>query len=204
MGNPPAANFHATAVWWWTCVLTEPCVPTRCRNPFSRNKIGKLTFWIALVHAYVAPVPWSGINLAMHICMQEKILMKWRLTSSGIDTIVSKENITWILGLNNSRWKEHVPPKCQFLCTWLHGIISQKATFTASATISQTVMWCGKWCGFHYFTVMCPNVCILVRRTLPNCALDLLIKRHCSVHTVCTYWHQMVFIMAGDKKFQNE
>jgi hypothetical protein len=28
----------------------NPCLPTQCRNPFSGNKIGNLTFLIALVY----------------------------------------------------------------------------------------------------------------------------------------------------------
>jgi hypothetical protein len=27
------------------------CLPTQCRNPFSGNKIGNLTFWLALVQS---------------------------------------------------------------------------------------------------------------------------------------------------------
>jgi hypothetical protein len=123
----------------------------------AHNRQGNLTFWIAPVHIHSTCTSARDKSGNEHT-YSGKDSNEVRLTSSGINTNISKKNSAWIIRVELcSIMMEHVPPECQCLCTWLHRIISQKATFTASATIIQTVMWPGKWCGFHYFIVVCPN-----------------------------------------------
>jgi len=46
-GNPPGANFSATAIWWWMYCMwwLNPCLPTRCTHPFSGSKMERTLFF---------------------------------------------------------------------------------------------------------------------------------------------------------------
>lgn len=37
MGNPPAENFPAIAVWWWKYVVTEPMIANETQESFQQK-----------------------------------------------------------------------------------------------------------------------------------------------------------------------